>query len=211
MDSIKDLQRGIMCNDCKCDTKKQIKGRFLGLGNFNAKIMFVCERPGWHTTGSSYKSKPLAHGITLLGNRSGDFFFDCLTDIGLSINDVYITNLVKCQAENNRIPSDAEISSCSEHLLKEIEIIRPHFIIIMGRVVMQYFFPDEGSVLAISGKQFRKHSKKVPYAIGDEISYYVLPHPAWALRSQEETKYRDMFRNILKLENKNVTLQRYCE
>jgi len=155
MDNIQNLQQAICNNKCGCSTKRQIKGRFLGLGNFNAKIMFICERPGWHTTGSSFSSKPLAHGITLLGNRSGDFFFHCLTDIGLSINDVYITNLVKCQAENNRIPNDEEISSCSEHLLKEIEIIRPHFIILMGRVVMQYFFPNEPSVLAISGKLFK--------------------------------------------------------
>ncbi len=211
MDNIQNLQKEICNNKCGCDTKRQIKGRFLGLGNYNAKIMFICERPGWHTSGSSFNSKPLAHGITLLGNKSGDFFFECLVDIGLSINDVYITNLVKCQAENNRIPNDEEIASCSQHLLKEIEIIRPHFIVIMGRVVMQYFFPNEPSVLAISGKSFRKHSQKIPMQIGDEITYYILPHPAWALRSKEEDKYRKMFRNILNLENKNVTLQRYCE
>ena len=211
MDNIQSLQQAICQNKCGCNTKRQIKGRFLGLGNFNAKIMFICERPGWHTTGSSYNSKPLAHGITLLGNRSGDFFFECLADIGLSINDVYITNLVKCQAENNRISNDEEIFSCSQHLLKEIEIIRPHFIIIMGRVVMKYFFPEEGSVLAISGTAFKKHSREVPMNIGDEITYYILPHPAWALRSKEEVKYKEMFRKILKLENKTITLQRYCE
>lgn len=210
MDNIQSLQQAICNNKCGCNTKRQIKGRFLGLGNFNAKIMFICERPGWHTSGSSYKSKPLPHGITLLGNRSGDFFFDCLTDIGLSINDVYITNLVKCQAENNRIPNDEEISACSEHLIKEIEIIRPSFIILMGRVVMQYFFPDEGSVLANSGKILKRHSNKVSLQIGDEIVYFILPHPAWALRSQEDVKYRDMFRKILTLENKKVTLKRYC-
>jgi len=204
MDNIQNLQQAICNNKCGCHTDRQIKGRFLGLGNFNAKIMFICERPGYHTTA-------MPHGITLLGNRSGDFFFKCLTDIGLSINDIYITNLVKCQANGNRIPNDEEISSCSEHLLKEIEIIRPHFIVIMGRVVMQYFFPNEPSVLAISGQIFTKHSNKIPVNVRDEITYYVLPHPAWALRSNEEVKYKEMFKKILTLENKHITLQRYCE
>ncbi len=163
----------------KCKTTRQIKTPHLGLGNLNARVMFIAERPGYHTS--------IIHGITLAGNKSGDFFMKCLEHINVSINEIYITNIVKCQAFENKTPTDIEIGACSEYLLKEIKIIKPKCIVLMGNTALRSFFPEQ-SVLKISGE--------ILYSFTKQTKFYILPHPAWALRFDKKSQYKEWFWKI---------------
>lgn len=135
-----------------------------GDGAISAEIMFIGEGPGQQED---------EQGLPFVG-RSGQYLEELLRMVGLTRQQVYITNVVKCRPPNNRDPLPTEIDSCKSFLDRQIEIINPILIATLGRFSMARYFPN-GKITQIHGKP--------KYA--DGRIYYPLFHPAAVLRNPD--------------------------
>ena len=133
-----------------------------GEGSLKAKILFVGEGPGYYED---------QQGRLFVG-RAGRLLDEMLASIDLNRDQVYITNMIKCRAPNNRDPLPAELKACKPYLERQLKIIRPKLVVTLGRYSLANFFPD----LTI-GKARGK-----PINLEDFIIYPVY-HPAAALRN----------------------------
>ncbi len=104
-----------------------------GEGNRNARIMLIGEGPGYHED---------QQGRPFIGN-SGKFLGELLGKAGLTREDVFITNVVKCRPPGNRDPMPDEIAACSAYLDAQLELIDPDVVVTLGRFSMQRWFLNE--------------------------------------------------------------------
>jgi len=139
-----------------------------GEGPENATLMFIGEGPGFHEDKS---------GRPFVG-AAGQFLEELLAGIGMSRDQVYITNVVKCRPPANRDPLPDEIEACRPYLDRQVELIRPRVIVTLGRYSMARYFPD-AKISAVHGK---------PRKVGG-VLYYPMFHPAAALH---QPKYRHL-------------------
>jgi DNA polymerase len=135
-----------------------------GTGRPDAEIMFIGEGPGYHED---------QQGLPFVG-ASGQYLSELLTKIGLSRNDVYITNVIKCRPPGNRDPLPTEIDTCvPAYLQRQIAIIQPKLIATLGRFSMGLFFDKNARISKIHGQPKR----------ADGRIYYPIFHPAAVLRN----------------------------
>jgi len=135
-----------------------------GEGRLDADIMFIGEGPGFHED---------KHGRPFVGS-AGKLLEDLLASIGMKREDVYITNMIKCRAPNNRDPLPGEIEACRPYLDEQLNMIAPKVVVTLGRYSLGKFFPDE-SIGKARGK---------PRTWNGTIVYPVY-HPAAALRNSK--------------------------
>lgn len=133
-----------------------------GAGNLDADLMFIGEAPG---------KKEDETGLPFVG-AAGKFLDEMLASIGLKREDIYISNVVKQRPPDNRDPSPAEIAAHWPILDRQVAIINPTIIVLLGRHSMQRFLPDLGTISQLHGKPFRRQDGRV---------YLPLYHPAAAL------------------------------
>tara|TARA_B100000586_G_scaffold223139_1_gene170357 strand:+ start:1337 stop:1912 length:576 start_codon:yes stop_codon:yes gene_type:complete len=158
----------------KCDLCITRKNAVPGKGNQNADVIFIGEAPG--------KSEDLS-GEPFIG-IAGKILNDALENAGLTRNDVYITNIVKCRPPKNRIPNEIEKTSCSNYLEDEIAIINPKIICLLGNTSFY-------SILG--GKEISKNHGK--FVFKDNRMYFVTFHPAATIYNQKLGK---VFKNDIK-------------
>ena len=116
--------------NCKrCGLWKTRKNPVPGKGGFRKKIMLVGEAPGYW---EDEKGEPFV-------GRAGKLLDELLKKGGLSRDDVFITNVLKCRPPNNRDPKPEEIEACKVWLEKQLEILRPKIIITLGRFSWKWF------------------------------------------------------------------------
>jgi DNA polymerase len=150
-----------------------------GAGNFDAEIMFIGEGPGFHED---------RQGLPFVG-RSGDLLNKMLATIGLSRDDVFITNVVKCRPPDNRDPQPDEMAACKSYLDRQIELIDPLVIATLGRFSMGRYFPN-GKITKIHGQP--KYE--------DGRAYYPFFHPAAVLRNPRLTEENEAdFKRLLEV------------
>lgn len=139
-----------------------------GSGSPDSDIMFVGEAPGYHED---------KQGIPFVG-QAGKLLDTLLAGIGLSRDDVFVANVLKCRPPGNRDPLPSEIDSCQEHLYRQISIIQPALVATLGNFATKLL---SGRPDGIS----RVHGCELPLTIcGQEILLYPLYHPAAALYSR---------------------------
>lgn len=155
-------QQVAACQNCALHQGR--KRAVPGDGAISAEIMFIGEGPGQQED---------EQGLPFVG-RSGQYLEELLRMVGLTRQQVYITNVVKCRPPNNRDPLPTEIDSCKSFLDRQIEIINPILIATLGRFSMARYFPN-GKITQIHGKP--------KYA--DGRIYYPLFHPAAVLRNPD--------------------------
>ena len=160
IDSIK--SQVISC--VKCSLSKTRTKAVPGKGNPNAEILFIGEAPG--------RNEDLI-GEPFVGS-AGKLLTEALESAGLSRDDVYITNVVKCRPPNNRITLQEEKDACNSYLGKELEIIKPKIICIMGNTAY-------GSLL--NGNSITKNRGKIIEKDGQR--YFLTIHPAATIYNQE--------------------------
>ncbi|MDA0768836.1 MAG: uracil-DNA glycosylase [SAR202 cluster bacterium Casp-Chloro-G4] len=131
-----------------------------GEGSPTADIMFIGEGPG---------SNEDRDGKPFIG-RAGSVLTGLLEGIGLSREDVYITNMVKCRPPDNRDPMADELSACSGFMDAQIALIKPKVIVTLGRFSFGKFFPGE-SITNARGKPRR----------WKDLTVYPMYHPAASL------------------------------
>lgn len=147
----------------KCDLHRGRTHAVPGAGNPNAEIMFVGEGPGYHED---------QQGLPFVG-RSGDYLVQLLKLIGLTRDQVFIGNVVKCRPPGNRDPLPDEILACKPYLDAQIAAIDPLVIVTLGRFSMARYFPG-AKITQIHGKPKYDNGR----------AYYPMFHPAAALRAQ---------------------------
>lgn len=131
-----------------------------GEGPEDAEIMFIGEAPGFH---EDQQGRPFV-------GAAGRFLEELLESIGLTREDVYIANVIKCRPPSNRDPLPDEIEACRPFLDQQIELIQPKLVVTLGRFSMARAFP-KARISRIHGQ---------PCKIGGVI-YYPMYHPAAAL------------------------------
>lgn len=144
-----------------------------GEGNPDAEILFVGEGPG---------QKEDELGRPFVG-PAGKLLEELLHHIGLSRNDVYIANVVKHRPPGNRDPLPDELEACWPYLKRQMEIIQPAVIVLLGRHALARFLPGK-AISQVRGKAYR---------VGQTV-YFPMYHPAAALYqgSLRDTLFRDM-------------------
>jgi DNA polymerase len=124
--------------------------------------MLVGEGPGFH---EDQQGRPFV-------GQAGKFLEDLLGSIGMTRQDVYICNVIKCRPPGNRDPLPNEVESCRPFLLKQIDLIDPLLIVTLGRFSLSWFFPRD-SISKVRGRLRQMNGRH----------YYHLYHPAAALHN----------------------------
>lgn len=139
-----------------------------GVGDRQADWLFIGEGPG---------ADEDAQGEPFVG-QAGKLLDNMLASLGLRRGEkVYIANAVKCRPPGNRTPEPEEIAICRSFLLRQIELISPKLIVLLGRTAVHSVLPEEhGSMGSMRGKRFEYHG--IPVA----VTY----HPAYLLRNLPE-------------------------
>jgi uracil-DNA glycosylase len=135
-----------------------------GEGPAPAELLFIGEGPGFHEN---------EQGLPFVG-AAGRFLDQLLRSIGLTRQQVFIANVVKCRPPGNRDPLPEEIAACGSFLDEQIALVDPRLIVTLGRFSMARWFQGE-SISRIHGQ---------PKKFGDQ---WVLPffHPAAALHQEK--------------------------
>jgi DNA polymerase len=154
-------KRVIECT--KCDLCKTRTHSVPGKGNFNSDVIFVGEAPGKN---EDLKGEPFV-GV------AGKKLSLALENAGVTRDEVYITNTVKCRPPKNRVPSILEREACQEYIQKEIQIIKPKIICVLGNTAF-------GSILG--GNEITKFRGKVGRK--DGLLYFITIHPAATIYNQ---------------------------
>lgn len=117
----------------ECTTCPNMAGQSAVLGPANGSIdsdiLFIAEAPGRFGAGRT--------GIPFSGDKSGDNFEALIAHIGLTRQDIFVTNAVLCnplQDGNNRRPTTKEINNCSSYLKSTLELMRPKVVVTLGGV-----------------------------------------------------------------------------
>ncbi len=128
------------CRRCNlCETRTQI---VFGVGDTHADLMFVGEAPG---------ADEDALGIPFVG-RAGALLSRIILAIGLSRDQVYVANILKCRPPDNRDPLPGEVSQCEPFLLKQIEAVQPMAIVALGRYAAQSLLATETPISKLRGE-----------------------------------------------------------
>ena len=169
----------------KCELSKTRNNSVPGKGNFKSDVIFVGEAPGKN---EDMKGEPF---IGIAGKKLSI----ALENAGITRDEVYITNIVKCRPPKNRVPTTNERNTCQNYLKKEIEIIKPKIICILGNTAFNSLL-DGKEIIKFRGKIVRKNNQL----------YFLTIHPAATIYNQKliNVLKRDMkklFRLIKELKN----------
>mgnify|MGYP005838140795 CR=1 FL=1 len=165
------------CTRCRLHSARQ--NIVFGVGNPNARLVFVGEAPG---ADEDVQGEPFV-------GKAGQLLTCIIEAINLKRHDVYITNIVKCRPPGNRDPQDDEIQTCVPFLKKQLAIIQPRIICTLGRYSTQTLLETRQGITALRG---RFH--ELPSGIKVMPTY----HPSFLLRYPE--KKRETWEDIQKVQ-----------
>lgn len=162
-----ELRRSIA--DCRaCGLCAERRQAVPGVGDERADWLFIGEGPG---------AEEDARGEPFVG-QAGKLLDAMLAAIDLERGaDVYIANAVKCRPPGNRTPEAGEMAACAPYLQRQIELLQPKLIVLLGRAAVQAVLGVDNSLASLRGKP-------LAYAAGGrEIPVVVTYHPAYLLRT----------------------------
>ena len=145
-----------------------------GDGSPTARLMFVGEGPG---------ADEDVQGIPFVG-KAGQLLNNMIAAMGLARSDVYIANIVKCRPPGNRVPEPVEANTCSQFLLRQIDVVQPEVIVALGSTAAMYLLGVKQSLSTLRG---RWHSCRGAKLV---VTY----HPAFLLRDprQKAEAWKDL-------------------
>ncbi len=153
----------VACTSCRLVQKRN--NTVFSRGNPFARLCFIGEGPG---------EQEDRQGLPFVG-PAGQLLDKIIAAMGLSPDEVYICNVVKCRPPNNRTPEPDEMRACSPFLVRQLDLVRPEVIVALGRTAVGFLLDSKDSMTRMRG---RWHSYEgIP----------VLPtwHPAYLLRTPE--------------------------
>ena len=150
------------CRRCKLCTLGRSQIVF-GVGHPKARLMFVGEAPG---------EEEDKRGEPFVG-RAGQLLTKIIEAIGLTRDQVYIANVIKCRPPGNRNPEPDEVAQCEPFLFRQIDVIQPRVIVPLGKFAAQSLLKTMDPITRLRGRQF------------DYRGAVLIPtfHPAYLLRN----------------------------
>ena len=151
----------------KCPLHQGRERAVPGEGPSDAKLMFIGEGPGFHEDQS---------GRPFVG-AAGKFLEELLAAIGLSREDVFIANVVKCRPPENRVPKASEAKTCLPFLRHQIALVKPRVIVPLCATALRYLLPHRKGEAKrdLVGRPFTDLE-------WPGITFLVFYHPAYLLR-----------------------------
>jgi uracil-DNA glycosylase len=145
-----------------------------GDGSPTARLMFVGEGPG---------ADEDAQGLPFVG-KAGQLLNNMIAAMGLAREEVYIANIVKCRPPGNRVPEPVEANTCSQFLLRQIDVVRPEVIVALGSTAAIYLLGMKRSLSSLRGGWYTCRGAKLV------VTY----HPAFLLRDprQKAEAWKDL-------------------
>jgi DNA polymerase len=161
LDDIK-TEIGPACMRCKLCSQGRSQTVF-GVGHPKARLLLVGEAPG---------EEEDKRGEPFVG-RAGQLLTKIIEAIGLSREQVYIANVIKCRPPNNRNPEPDEVAACEPYLFRQIDVIRPTVIVPLGKFAAQCLLKTTDPITRLRGRRF------------DYRGTTLIPtfHPAYLLRN----------------------------
>jgi uracil-DNA glycosylase len=148
------------CQRCKLAKLGRTQVVF-GVGNPHATIMFVGEAPGFY---EDQKGEPFV-------GAAGKLLNDLLQSAGLSREEIYIANVIKCRPPNNRDPEADEVETCKPFLMQQIQMIRPKLVCTLGNWATQTLLERKVGITKVKAQAFYMK----------DFVLFPLLHPAAAL------------------------------
>jgi uracil-DNA glycosylase family 4 len=165
------------CRRCRlCDGRRNI---VFGEGNPSAKLVFVGEGPGYE---EDQNGKPFI-------GAAGQLLTKIIQAIKLTREQVYICNIIKCRPPKNRNPLPDEIKACLPFLQRQIAVLKPDFICVLGTFAAQTLLKTKEPISRLRGN-FHKYR---------DIRVLPTYHPAYLLRNPD--KKRDVWEDMKMLMN----------
>jgi len=146
-------------------------------GNRKARLMFVGEAPG---ADEDAQARPFV-------GRAGQLLTKIIEAIGLKREEVLIGNVNRCRPPGNRAPTAEEASTCKPYLLREIAIVQPQVIVVLGNTAMKNLLDTREGITRLRG------------TFQDYKGIKVMPtfHPAYLLR--DPSKKRETWEDLKKV------------
>ena len=154
-----------------------------GIGNPNADLMFVGEAPG---ADEDKKGEPFV-------GRAGELLTKIIGAMGLSRDEVYIANVLKCRpdmepgAPGNRPPTPLEMQRCLPYLREQIAVIQPRVLVALGKTAMTGLTGADQSMSAMRGRWFTF----------EDIPLLPTYHPSYLLRNGSNTEKRKVWEDMM--------------
>jgi len=164
--------------DCtRCVLHKQGRKQIVfGVGNPKAELMFVGEGPG---ADEDQQGEPFV-------GRAGQLLNNMIKAMGITREQVYIANIVKCRPPGNRTPEREECDTCSPFLMRQIAVIKPKVVVALGAVAAKTLLAMNASMMQLRGRfyDFKPTGARDPDWDGCKLA--VTYHPAFLLRDPRQ-------------------------
>jgi uracil-DNA glycosylase family 4 len=136
--------------------------------------MFIGEGPG---------ADEDLQGLPFVG-KAGQLLNNMIGAMGLARSEVYIANIVKCRPPGNRVPEPIEANTCSQFLVRQIDVVRPEVIVALGSTAATYLLGVKQSLASLRGQWHSCRGAKLA------VTY----HPAFLLRDprQKAEAWKDL-------------------
>src|SRR5919197_3502525 len=175
-ETLEELRTAI--GDCrKCKLWSGRTHLVFGVGNPKAELMFIGEAPG---RDEDIQGEPFA-------GRAGQLLTKIIEAIGLSRDDVYIANVIKCRPPGNRNPEPDEVEQCEPFLFRQIDAVSPKVIVALGTFAAKTLLRTQDPISRLRGRVYEfRGAKLIPTF-----------HPAFLLRSPD--RKRDVWEDMKKV------------
>jgi len=147
----------------RCDLSASRKSVVFGSGSAQANLMFIGEAPG---------AEEDRQGLPFVG-RAGELLTRIIGAINLSRDEVYIANIIKCRPPGNRDPRPDEVTACRGYLERQIDLIAPKVIVLLGKVAAQTLLGNDLPLGRMRGQWYKVRG------VETRVTY----HPAALLRN----------------------------
>ena len=151
-----------------CELHRSRTQTVFGIGDRRARLMLIGEAPG---ADEDRQGEPFV-------GRAGKLLNEMLRALGLSREQVYIANILKCRPPNNRDPRAEEVEQCQGYLRRQVALIEPKLILALGRVAAHNLLKTQERLARLRGQVHRFGDTQVPVL----VTY----HPAYLLRSPHD-------------------------
>jgi len=150
-----------------------------GQGNPRARLVFVGEGPG---------EEEDRQGLAFVG-RAGELLTKMIEAIGMTREEVFIANIIKCRPPGNRLPTPDEAANCMPYLMRQLEVLRPRVICALGGTAAKALLQTHDGITRLRGRFY-------PYR-----GVLLMPtfHPAYVLRNYTPDTRKKVYDDLLKV------------
>jgi DNA polymerase len=178
--------REICLKCCCCGLGKTRTNLVFGEGSPAAALVFVGEAPG---EDEDRTGRPFV-------GRAGQKLTEMIVAMGLTREDVYICNMLRCRPPNNRTPAPEEVQACWPYLIRQLQIIRPKAIVTLGNPATQNLLQTATGITRLRG-QWQKLPGHAPGLGG--IAVMPTFHPSYLIRAYTPENRRNVWNDLQKV------------